>query len=757
VTRRPVNTLKPIARRKFLVTAAAGSGGFLLGFRLPSRAWAASDDATARPARDIPFNAWIRISTDDVVTILLSQSEMGQGVYTSFPMLIADELGADWEKIRVEAAPADRAYINTLNEREFFGAPITEQPDGVLDTVWDWVVGGITNSFGRQFTGGSTSIRFWAMTLREAGAAVREMLLTVAAEKWDVPIDECVVDRGVVFHAASEQALSFGELAEDAAELEPPDHPRIKTRDELVLIGRPVPRLDIPMKVNGSAEFGIDVKVPDMLYGAPRTCPVFGGTVKNYDGDAISRMPGVVKIIDVPNGVVVVADSTWRAQKASDALPIVFDKGAGAGASSRGIMEHFRSLEADESGVVDREDGDVEAAFAESAKIIDGEYSVPFLAHACLEPINCTARVTSDECELWVPTQAQEKVQIAAAEVAGVSKSDVSVNTTFLGGGFGRRSEADMVVQAVLAAKAVGRPVKVTWSREQDTRHDFYRPAVFGRLRTSLDSNGVVTGWRHRIVSPSILKRSMPFITYLGHDVTSVEGAANLPYNIPNQLVEYVMADTPVPVGFWRSVGSTQNAFITESFIDEMAYAGERDPYAFRRVLLADAPRFRAVLDLAAEKASWGSKLPEGWGRGIAIHKCFGSIAAQVADVQVTKAGGVKIHHVVCAIDCGEVVNSDTVVAQMEGGIIFGLTAAMYGEMTIEDGRAVEGNFGAYRMALLSDAPEIETFIIEGGLPLGGVGEPGTPPIAPAITNAIFAATGRRIRDLPIQNHDLSA
>lgn len=727
----------------------------MLGFRLPSRAQAAPEDTTATPPRDIPFNAWIRISTDDTVTVLLSQSEMGQGVYTSFPMLIADELDADWEKIRVEAAPTDRVYINTLNERAFLGAPITERPDGVIDTVWDWVAGGIASRLSLQFTGGSTSIRFWATTLREAGAAVREMLVTVAAETWGVPVDECVVDRGVVLHPATEQALSFGELAEAAVELDPPDHPKLKTRDKLTLIGRPVPRLDIPMKVDGSAEFGIDVKVPDMLYGAPRTCPVFGGTVKNYDRDAISGMPGLVEIVDVPNGVVVVADSTWHAQKAADALPMEFDEGAGADASSRRIGDQFRALEEAEDGVIDREDGDVESAFSESAKIIDGQYSVPFLAHACLEPINCTARVTGDGCELWIPTQAQEKVRIVAADTADLSQDDVTVNTTFLGGGFGRRSETDMVVQAVLAAKAVGRPVKVTWSREQDTRHDFYRPAVFGRLRASLDSDGVATGWRHRIVSPSLLKRTVPFTTYLGHDVTSVEGAANLPYDIPNQLIEYVMADTPVPVGFWRSVGSSQNAFITESFIDEMAYAGERDPYAFRRVLLSDAPRFRAVLDLAAEKAGWGTELPEGWGRGIAIHKCFGSIVAQVADVQVTKAGGLKIHRVVCAIDCGEVVNSDTVIAQMEGGIIFGLTAALFGEVTIEGGRAVEGNFDAYRMALLSDAPEIETFIIEGGLPLGGVGEPGTPPIAPAITNAIFAATGKRIRDLPIQNHDL--
>lgn len=755
----PASTMN---RRKFLIATAVAGGGFALGFRLALGGGAEAQEApdaelTAAPLKTWPFNAWIKISTDDTVTVLVSQSEMGQGIYTSFAMLVADELGADWEKIRVEAAPADRIYVNTLNERAFLGVPITESPEGAIDTIWDWVAGGIAAQLSRQFTGGSTSIRFWTASLREAGAAVREMLVATAAEAWDVPAEDCVVDRGVVLHQTTERALSFGELAEDAAKMDPPENPVLKGRDELSLVGRPVPRLDIPAKVDGSAVFGVDVQVPGMLYGAPRMCPVFDGTVKSYDAAALAGMPGFIAVVDVPNGVIVVADSTWRAQKAADALPIQFDDGKHSGATSAQIIEQLRSAEAEQRGVVDREEGDVEAAFAESARIVDGEYTVPFLAHACLEPINCTAQVTENGCELWVPTQAQEKTQIAAAEAADISKSDVIVNTTFLGGGFGRRSETDMVTQAVLASKAVGRPVKVTWSREDDIRHEFYRPMAYGRLRASLDQNGTASGWRHSIASPSILKRSVPFTTYLGHDVTSVEGAANLPYRIPNQLVEYTLEDTPVPVGFWRSVGSSQNAFITESFIDELAHAGGRDPYTFRRILLADAPRFRTVLDLAAEKSGWGSEMPDGWGRGIAIHKCFGSIAAQVADVHVTADGTLKVHRVVCAIDCGQVINPDTVIAQMEGGIIFGLTAALYGEVTVDKGRVVEGNFDTYQMVRLADAPQIETYIIEGGLPLGGVGEPGTPPIAPAVTNAIFAATGKRIRDLPIRNHDLSS
>jgi isoquinoline 1-oxidoreductase subunit beta len=748
----PKPTAPEVSRRKFIVTTVAAGGGLLLGCRLPALA---QGNVSSSEPQDVSFNAWIRISTDDSVTVLLSQSEMGQGVYTSLPMLVADELGADWNSIRVEMGPASRDYVNSLNERAFLGVPITAPPADGLGKLWPWVAGGIANQLSKQFTGGSSSIRFWAAPLREAGAAVREMLVTAAAQAWNVPTTDCVINQGAVFHPPTDRALGFGALAEAAAKLTPPEHPALKTQGQLGLVGKPVPRLDIPMKVDGSAQFGIDVQVPDMLYGAPRTCPVFGGTVKSYNVKTVTSMPGVIAVVEVPHGVVVVADSTWRAEKAANTLSIEFDTGADHAASGASIQKLLRSAEADESGVVDRSNGDVEAAFAEATTVIDAEYSVPFLAHVCMEPINCTAHVTAADCEIWIPTQAQEKVQIEAADVAGVPRDKVTVNTTFLGGGFGRRSEIDMVTQAVLASKTVGKPVKVTWSREEDTRHDFYRPAAYGRLRAALDAIGVATGWRHRAASPSILKRSAPFITIMGHDVTSVEGAANLPYRIPNQLVEYVLVDTPVPVGFWRSVGSSQNAFITESFIDELAHAAGRDPYAFRRSLLADAPRFVAVLDLAAEKSGWGSDLPDGWGRGIAIHECFGSISAQVAEVQVTEDGELKVHRVVCAIDCGEVINPDTVIAQMEGGIIYGLTAALYGEVRIESGQAVGGNFDTYKMLHLSDAPAIETFIIESGMPLGGVGEPGTPPIAPAVTNAIYAVTGKRIRDLPIRNHDL--
>jgi len=586
---------------------------------------------------------------------------------------------------------------------------------------------------------------------------VREMLVTAAAEQWQVPTTECLVDKGVVYHPSTDRSIGFGSLAVAAAKLDPPKHPNLKNADELTMVGKPVPRLDIPSKVNGSAVFGIDVQLSGMLYGAPRTSRVFDGTVKSYNSNAVMGMPGVVAVVQVPHGVVVVADSTWRALKAAKALEIEFEGNGNTNASSASILHSLSQAEADEDGVVDRDDGDVESAFAEATRIVEAEYIVPFLAHACMEPINCTAYVSSNACEVWVPTQAQEKVQIAAAEAAGVSQGDVTVNTTFLGGGFGRRSEVDMVTQAVLAARAVGRPVKVTWSREEDTQHDFYRPMAYGRLRAALNSNGQLTGWRHRIASPSILKRAAPIATFGGHDVTSVEGAANLPYRIPNQVVEYVMTDTPVPVGFWRSVGSSQNAFITESFIDELAHAAKQDPYAFRRDMLAVAPRFQTVLDLAAEKAGWGAELPPGWGRGIAIHKCFGSIAAQVADIQITSDGDLKVHRVVCAIDCGQVINPDTVIAQMESGIIYGLTAALFGEINIDHGRAIEGNFDTYKMLHLADAPAIETYIVEGGLPLGGVGEPGTPPVAPAVANAIFAATGKRIRNLPIGNHDLSA
>ncbi len=750
-----------LGRRKFIVATAVAGGGLMLGFRLPVVAQIDVENGDGiKPSgsvfEDIEFNAWIRVSTDDSVTILVSQSEMGQGVFTSLPMLVAEELGADWEIIKVEQAPASRAYVNSLIEREFLGAPITETPDGRLASIWAAIAGSLATRLGKQFTGGSASIRFWAQPLREAGAAVREMLVAAAATQWQVSPAECEVDKGIVYHPSTDRSLGFGAVARAASKLAVPKHPVLKNPDEFTMLGKPVPRLDIPMKVDGSAEFGIDVMLSGMLYAAPRTSPVFGGEVKSYSSNSVMGLPGVTAVLPVPHGVVVVADSTWRAQKASQALEIEFNNGENSNASSGSILANLLAAETNEDGVVDHANGDVEAAFAESSQVIEAEYSVPYLAHACMEPINCTASVSSMSCEVWIPTQAQHQVQIAAAEAAGVSEDDVTVNTTFLGGGFGRRGETDMVTQAVLASRAVGRPVKITWSREEDTRNDFYRPMAYGRLRAALDSNGNVTGWRHRIASPSILKRRASFATFSGHDITSVEGAANLPYQIPNQLIEYVMTETPVPVGFWRSVGSSQNAFITESFVDELAHAALQDPYTYRRELLVGKPRFQKVLDLAAEKAGWGTDMPAGWGRGIAIHKCFGSIAAQVAEVQISATGDIRVRRVICAIDCGQVINPDTVIAQMEGGIIYGLTAALFGEINIENGRATNGNFDTYKMLRMADCPVIETYFLEGGLPLGGVGEPGTPPIAPAVTNAIYAATGKRVRELPIRNHDLS-
>jgi len=697
---------RTVTRREFFRVAGGTGAGLIVGFHLtPHGLWTATQDAPLDP------NAWIQIGTDNTITVLVSESEMGQGVLTSLPMILADELEADWSQIRSEHAPADTA------------------------------------KYGRQSTGGSTSIRTNYDRMRRAGAAAREMLISAAAETWDVPRGACRAQRGTIVHEPTNRSLIFGAVAERAARLTPPEDPPLKDPARFDFIGTPMHRLDVAPKVDGSAVFGLDVRVPDMLVAQVAHPPVFGGALKQFDAAKTMAVPGVRHVVAIPTGVAVVADNFWAAKKGRDVLEVTWDDGGHGQLSDATITATCRQIV--DGGVVARNDGDAERALANAATKLEAVYEVPYLAHAPLEPMNCTAHVSADGCELWVPTQAQTSSQQVAARIAGVSPDRVSVHTTMLGGGFGRRSQTDFVADAVHTSKAVGKPVQVVFTREDDTRAGYYRPMAYNELAAGLDGNGTPVAWVHKIASPSILEGfGIPLRD--GIDGTSVEGAQNLPYAIPNLHVTYAKPDLPITTHFWRSVGSSQNAYVTECFVDELAAAAGADPVEFRLSLLADHPRHHRVLRVAAERAGWGGTLPAGWARGAAVHEAFGSFVAQIVEASLAENGGVRVHRVVCAVDCGQVINPNTVEAQMESGIVYGLSAALYGRITIERGRVIEGNFDDYPVLRMNEMPTVETHIVTSGDALGGIGEVGVPPVAPALCNALFVLTGRRIRRLPI-------
>lgn len=703
-----------VTRREFLETAGVVGAGLVIGFYLPpQRRWAA-----AAPSEPFAPNAWLRIGSDDSVLVVVDRSEMGQGVTTSLPMLLAEELEADWSKIRIEFAPADKAYNNTI--------------------------------FGAQLTGGSTSVRAAWTPLRKAGAAAREVLIAAAAQTLGVDTSECRAEKGTVMHKPSGRRLTYGRLVETAATLSVPQDVPLKDPKDWKIVGTRVKRLDIPLKVDGRAGFGIDVRVPEMVVAVIARCPVFGGTVATFDAAKAKAIPGVHAVVQISNGVAVVGTGYWPARKGRAALDITWDEGPNAALSSAGISQLF-AQRADETGAVARHEGDAEAARAGAAGKIEAAYELPFLAHATMEPMNCSAHVRADGVDIWAPTQFQAKAQELGATVSGLPPERVLVHTTYLGGGFGRRFESDFIQEALEVSKAVAAPVKVVWSREDDIQHEGYRPASYHRLRAGLDANGQPVAWSHRVVAPSILARFFgPDSVKNGLDEEAVEGAVGVPYAIPNVHVDYVLADTGIPVGFWRSVNHSFNGFVVESFIDELAAASGKDPYEFRRGLLRQAPRHLGVLELAAKKAAWGSPLPTGRFRGIAVVKSFESYVAQVAEVSVRKDGTVRVHRVVCAVDCGQVVNPDTVEAQMQSGIVFGLTAALKGAITIDKGRTQQSNFHEYQLLRMNEMPVIEVYIVPSTEAPGGVGEVGTPPIAPAVANAVFAATEQRIRKLPI-------
>ena len=700
-------TSSNVTRRDFLqVTSVAGS--FLLGFRFPRRSTAPSFHPT-----DVPtdLNAWIRIAPDDSVALLIRESEMGQGVLTSMSMILAEELEADWSKVTAEHAPADRA------------------------------------KYGTQGTGGSTSVRQGYEPLRVAGAAAREMLIAAAAEQWGVPATACHAERGEVIHGATGRRLSYGRLAAGAARQPVPEHPQLKDPSEFRLIGHDTKRLDTPAKTTGRAVFGIDVRRPGMLVAQVVHCPVFGGQVESFDASAALGVPGVRHVVEIPTGVAIVADHFWAAQQGREALTVTWDEGSNGRISSEAITERCRTIV--RSGAEARRLGDVDAAVAGAAQTLEAVYQVPYLAHATMEPMNCTADVRPGRCEIWAPTQSPSGAQAAGMRITGLPAEQVLVHTTFLGGGFGRRSESDFVADAVHTSKAVGRPVKVVWTREDDMRGGYYRPMAYNEFVGGIDGAGWPVAWVHRMASPSILGGKGWLRGPI--DRAAVEGAANLPYDIPNLHVTWANPELPIPVHWWRSVGSSQNAYVTECFLDELAVLGGKDPVEVRRRLLGSHPRHRRALELAAEKAGWGTPLPAGRARGIAVHESFGSIVAQVAEVSLHDDGAPRVHRVTCAVDCGQVINPDTVRAQMESGIIYGLSAALYGELTLERGRVRQGNFHDYPVVRMREAPQIDVHIIAAGDPHGGIGEPGTPPIAPAVCNAILALTGRPVRQLPIR------
>ena len=705
-----------LTRREFLKMSGTGLAiavaATSTGIRLLSAADLAEAGVSFKPS------VWLEVRPDETVVVTVSKSEMGQGIYTSLPMIVADELDADWKRVELAVAPAADAY---------------------KDPVW-----------GSQSTGGSSSIRHMYGPLRKAGAAAREMLAAAAARKWKVPVSECVAELGTIRHRKSKKALSYGKLTQAAAGLPVPQEPGLKKESQFRYIGKDIPRLDMHDKVNGTAKFGIDSFVPGMLYAAVSRPTALGATLGSANKDAALAVPGVKAVVPVNGSLAVCAVTPEAAWKGRDALKAVWSQGASPAMSNATLEQDFTGR-LGEKGIIAKNEGDANAAIDKAATKLEGVYVLPYLSHATMEPMNCTADVRSDRCEIWVPTQNQTGTLAAAGKITGLKPEQITVHTTYLGGGFGRRFERDFVEEAVTISKALSNPVKLIWKREEDMQNDFYRPMNATRMRASVAADGTVSAWSHTIVCPSIFARVFPGSMKNGIDNAAVEGVADMEYEIPNLHVEYVRHDTVVPVGFWRSVGSSHNAFTVESFIDELAHAAGKDPLAFRLSMLKKHARAAKVLEVAAEKAGWGKPLPAGRARGIAYSLSFGTYVAEVAEVSVDKQSGViTVHKVTCAVDCGSVVNPAIVKDQMMGGIMMGLSAGLKEKIEIANGGIRSANFGDYELLRMSAAPEVEVHIVVSNEALGGIGEPGVPPLAPAVANALFAATGARIRTLPM-------
>ena len=707
-----MSTLDHATRREFLKAGAvAAGGGLVLGVVLPDALTPVTHAAgpVAMP------NAWVKVGSDNSITILSARSEMGQGVYTAMPTLVAEELEVDLQKIKVEIAPAAEPYINAM--------------------------------LGGQLTGGSTSVAEGFDKLRTAGAQARTMLVTAAAQKWGVDASGCRAQDGVVLGPAGQKA-TYGELAEAAARLPVPKDVKLKEPGSWKYIGKSMPRLDTPVKINGTAEFGIDVKLPGMLYASLAQCPVIGGKVVSVDDAKAKGMPGVKHVVRITDGVAVVADTWWRAKVARDALVIQWDEGPGKALDSAGITSALK-VAAGKPGAVLKKQGDVDSALSSAAKKVEAAYELPFLAHAPMEPMNFTADVRKDSCLVYGPTQFQQLAAGVAAQVTGLKPEQITVRTTFLGGGFGRRIDVDFIAQAVEISKAVGAPVKLLWTREDDTTHDFYRPLSYHQFSGALDAQGKPVAVKFHMTSPSVTSRLFPAVVNNGIDPFMAE-AATPAYDIPHQLADVVIHDTGLRVGYWRSVSHALNAFAIESFMDELALAAGKDSFEFRRMLLDKSPRLKRVLELAAEKASWGKPLPAGRFRGIALMEGYGTSMAQVAEVSVN-GKTIRVHRVVAAADLGRMVNPNIVKQQLEGSIVYGLSAVLFGEITVKAGRVQQSNFNDYPVVRMPESPTIELHLVDSSEKPGGIGEPGTALIGPAVANAVFAATGQRLRKLPLR------
>jgi isoquinoline 1-oxidoreductase beta subunit len=717
-------SLPGTSRRTLLGSAAAGV--FVLAFRLPLAEAAVPNAPVGSPPEPGPFapNAFIRIDAEGRTTLVMPQVEMGQGVYTAIAMVMAEELDADWHRIALEPAPPDeKHYANPM--------------------------------LGVQATGNSNSIRAFWMPLRKAAAGARALLIAAAARKWNADPASCTAENGAVIHKPTGRRLDYGAVAASANGV-PPADPPLKSPSEFRLIGKPLKRLDTPSKVDGSEVYGIDVMLPGMKFATLAASPVFGGKVGHVDDRAARTVPGVRQVVVLDDLVAVVGDHMWAAKQGLDALDIEWDPGPNAKVDSAQVWREIRAA-SEKPGLVAKTRGDAGKALSEGERI-EAHYQLPFLAHATMEPINCTVHLGADRCELWLGTQIAARVRETAAKEAGLPPENVIVHNRIIGGGFGRRLEPDMVDKAVRIARQVEGPLKVVWTREEDIRHDIYRPVYYDRLAATL-KDGRIDGWHHRVTGSAVVARWLPAAFAGNHniDFDTVDSAVDVPYAIPNLRVEVVRCEPPaVPTGFWRGVGPNNNVFAIESFIDELAKKAGKDPVEFRRAMLGKTPRLLAALDLAAEKSGWGKPLPAGHGRGVSCQVSFASFIATVAHVEVRKDGDVRLHRLTTAVDTGIAVNPDTIVAQLQGGMIFGATAALFGEITIDKGRVVQSNFNDYRMLRIDEAPAIDVHLIRSGEPPGGIGETGTTTAPPAIRNAIFAATGIALRRLPIDREVLA-